>query len=98
MFWGGFSGDNCSGDLNQWLQDRQLLTALVKQHLNRAVVRMKHQVDKGRTERSFEVEDLVFLRLQAYIQSSMAPRANQKLAFKFFGPFPVVWKVGSVAY
>jgi hypothetical protein len=74
------------------------MTALVKQRVNRAVVRMKHQADKGRTERLFEVEDLVFLRLQAYIQSSMAPRANQKLAFKFFGPFPVVWKVGSVAY
>jgi hypothetical protein len=66
------------------------MTALVKQRVNRAVVRMKHQADKGRTERSFEVEDLVFLRLQAYIQSSMAPMANQKLAFKFFGPFPVV--------
>ncbi|WVZ49071.1 hypothetical protein U9M48_000452 [Paspalum notatum var. saurae] len=30
--------------------------------------------------------------------SSLAPRSNQKLAFKFFGPFQIVAKCGSVAY
>jgi hypothetical protein len=74
------------------------MTKVIRQHLNRANVRMKNQADKGRTERSFEVGDLVFLKLQPYIQSSLAPRANQKLAFKFFGPFSVVQEVGSVAY
>jgi hypothetical protein len=63
---------------------------VIRQHLNRANVRMKNQADKGRTELSFEVDDLVFLKLQPYIQSSSAPRANQKLVFKFFGPFSVV--------
>jgi hypothetical protein len=63
---------------------------VIRQHLNRANVRMKNQADKGRTELSFEVGDLVFLKLQPYIQSSLAPRANQKLVFKFFGPFSVV--------
>jgi hypothetical protein len=66
------------------------MTKVIRQHLNRANVRMKNQADKGRTERSFEVGDLVFLKLQPYIQSSLAPRANQKLVFKFFGPFSVV--------
>jgi len=32
------------------------------------------------------------------VQSSLAPRANQKLAFKYFGPFKVLAKIGSVAY
>jgi len=40
----------------------------------------------------------VYLKLQPYVQSSLAPRANQKLAFKFFGPFSVIGKVGPVAY
>jgi hypothetical protein len=59
---------------------------------------MKSQADKGRTERQFEVGDQVFLKLQPYIQSSIAPRANQKLSFKFFGPFKVLQRVGSVVY
>jgi hypothetical protein len=29
---------------------------------------------------------------------SLAPRANQKLSFKFFGPFKILRKIGPVAY
>lgn len=32
------------------------------------------------------------------MQTSLAPRSNQKLAFKIFGPFQVIDKVGVVAY
>jgi len=32
------------------------------------------------------------------VQSSLADRANQKLAFKFFGPFRIIERIGSVAY
>lgn len=59
---------------------------------------MKMQADKNRSDRSFSVSDSVYLKLQPYVQSSLAPRANQKLAFKFFGPFSVIGKVGPVAY
>jgi hypothetical protein len=52
-----------ASDLDQWLQERQVMIELVKQHLNRACVRMKLQADKGRSERQFQVGDLVFLRL-----------------------------------
>ncbi|XP_066320759.1 uncharacterized protein [Miscanthus floridulus] len=68
--------------------------ASVRQHQQR----MKSQADKGRSERQFNIGDYVFLRLQPYVQSSLAPRAHQKLCFKFFGPYKVVDKIGSVAY
>jgi hypothetical protein len=59
---------------------------------------MKCQADKKRFERQFTIGDSVFLKLQPYIQTSVAPRANQKLAFKFFGPFKIIDKIGVVAY
>lgn len=71
---------------------------LVHQHLLRAQQRMKRQADKGRSECSFQVGDAVFLKLQPYVQPSLAPRANQKLAFKFFGPYQVVERISLVAY
>jgi hypothetical protein len=37
--------------MTQWLQDRQLMAELIKQHLNCAAAHMKIQADKGRSER-----------------------------------------------
>lgn len=71
---------------------------LLKQHLERVRLRMKHQTYKNRTERTFEVGDLVFLKLQPYVKSSIAPRAHHKLMFKYYGPYPVLGRIGEVAY
>jgi hypothetical protein len=59
---------------------------------------MKRQADKNKSERVFVVGDWVYLKLQPYVQSSLAPRSNHKLAFKSFGPYRIVARVGSVAY
>ena len=59
---------------------------------------MKSQADKKRSFRTFEVGDQVFLKLQPYIQTSVAPRANHKLAYKYYGPFPIVAKINEAAY
>jgi hypothetical protein len=59
---------------------------------------MKSQAAKGRSEREFAVGDMVYLKLQPYIQTSVAVKPNHKLAYRFFGPFRVLQRVGSVAY
>ncbi|KAJ1288152.1 hypothetical protein BS78_02G068200 [Paspalum vaginatum] len=74
------------------------MTDLLKQQLNRAQLRMKHQADKGRSEWSFQIRDYVYLKLQPYVQSSVATRSNNKLCYKFFGPYEIVDKIGAVAY
>lgn len=84
--------------LHDWLSERALMHDLVKQHLLRAHVHMKRQADKRRSDHEFAIGDLVFLKLQPYVQTSMARRSCQKLAFKFFGPFRVIQRVGATAY
>ena len=59
---------------------------------------MKNQADKKRSEREFQVGDLVFLKLQPYVQSTVASRTHQKLSFRFYGPFKIIVRVGQVAY
>jgi hypothetical protein len=98
-FFGLQTKDSCQvPNLESWMQERELMQQVIKQHLLRAQVRMKSQADKHRSEVSFQVGDKVFLKLQPYVQSSLAPRAHQKLAFKFFDPFTILAKIGSVAY
>ena len=68
------------------------------QQLKKAQDRMKAQADKKRSWRQFEVGDKVFLKLQPYLRSSVAPRANQKLAFIFYGPFEILERIGEVVF
>jgi hypothetical protein len=85
-------------EVHTWVSDRGWMDQLLQQHLHRAKHRMKRQADQKRSERHFTVGDLVFLKLQPYVQTSLAPRSHQKLAFRFFGPFHITDRVGSVAY
>jgi hypothetical protein len=59
---------------------------------------MKTQADKKRSDRVFAVGDFVYLKLQPYIQSSVAPRAHKKLSHRYFGAYKVLERIGSVAY
>lgn len=85
-------------DLEEWMKERELLNRVIQQQLLHAQQRMKAQADKNRTERTFETGDMVYLKLQPHIQSSVAYRGNHKLSFKFYGPFKIIQKVGRVAY
>jgi len=87
-----------SADLTKWLQDRELLQQLVRQHLIRAQSKMKVQADKHHTDRVFNVGDSVYLKAQPYVQTSLAPRSSNKLAFRFFRPFIITDRVGPSAY
>jgi hypothetical protein len=87
-----------SSELATWLDQRALMQNVLKQHLTRARQIMKDQADRHRIDRQFTVDDWVFLKVQPYVQKSIADRASHKLAFRYFGPFQVAARVGEVSY
>lgn len=97
--WGIEPSGECSvSNLESWLAERRVMHDLLRQHLLRAQQFMKKYADKNRSFREFSVGDMVFLKLQPYIHSSIAPRANHKLLFKYYGPFQVLARISEVAY
>jgi len=93
-----FDGATPVHEVEQTLLHRDELLLQLKQHLATATNRMKQTADKKRRDVSFNEGDMVFLRLQPYQQSSAFKRVHQKLATRFFGPYPIIQKVGNVAY
>lgn len=79
-------------------EERQAFVQLLQEHLLRAQARIKAYADKNRTERQFQVGDEALLKLQPYAQTTVVNRPCPKLAFKYFGPFKIVERIGAVAY
>lgn len=65
-----------------FIADRKLHTALLKDHLTKAQIRMKVSADRQRTDVVFQVGDKVLLKLQPYAQSSLDNRPFPKLTMK----------------
>jgi hypothetical protein len=87
-----------SPDVTTQLAERDDLLAKLKANLLRAQQVMKNQADKKRLDVAFQVGDDVLVKLQPYRQHSAALRKNQKLSMKYFDPFKILAKIGTVAY
>jgi ribonuclease HI len=71
--------------------------AEIRANLKAAQSRQKSYADKRRRELSFEVGDHVYLKVSP-IRGTRRFQVRGKLAPRFIGPFPILKKVGAVAY
>jgi Integrase zinc binding domain/Chromo (CHRromatin Organisation MOdifier) domain len=84
--------------VDSFLRTRHRAMMQLKDNLIKAQARMKKFTDLNRTERSFGTGDWVYLKLQPYRQISIKGRQNHKLNPRFYGPFEIEERIGSVAY
>ncbi|PNY00055.1 Ty3/gypsy retrotransposon protein [Trifolium pratense] len=91
-------GSSATASVDRSLIAREEAIKLLKFHLLRAQNRMTQQANKHRSDRVFAIGDYVYLKLQPYRQLSMKSHGFHKLLPKFYGPFPVLDRIGSTAY
>jgi len=82
----------------QYLSDKQTMLHRFKENLAQSQARMKKYADLKRTERTFNVGDMVYLKFQPYRQATLGVRHNLKLTTKFYDPYLILEKIGETAY
>ncbi|PNX60469.1 hypothetical protein L195_g051946 [Trifolium pratense] len=85
-------------DVREQLLQRDAIIEQLRSNLLRAQQVMKHHADKKRKDVEFKVGDKVLVKLQPYRQHSAILRKNKKLSMRYFGPFNIIAKVGTIAY
>jgi hypothetical protein len=91
-------GEATAAAVDRSLSAREAVIQLLKFHLLRAQNRMSQQANKHRSDRIFAIGDMVYLKIQPYRQSTVRQQKFHKLMPKFYGPFKVLDRIGSVAY
>ncbi|GJV32931.1 reverse transcriptase [Tanacetum coccineum] len=85
-------GDSRVEEVDRTLQAREEAIKVLKFHLKMSQDRMRNQANKHRTDRQFEVDDLVYLKLQPHRQVSIRQGQQHKLSPKYYGRCKKKWR------
>ena len=84
--------------VDQELYNRNLVLQDLRNHLLQAQNSMKARYDGTHRPIHYQLGDQVLLKLQPHHQLSLSSTKYTKLSPRFYGPFPIVAKIGNVAY
>jgi len=79
-------------EARDFMQEKQQILTQLKENLAQAKSRMKRHANKKRSERTLEVGDMVYLKMQPYRMAAFGLRQPIKLTTKYYGPFRVTEK------
>lgn len=83
--------------LDEQLKGRDVTLGALKKHSRGSQEEKKKYVDAKRREVEYQVGDKVFLKLRPYRQTLLRKKRNEELSPKFFRPYKVIERLGSVA-
>ena len=84
--------------VDEWLIQRDRMIGSLVKKLTKAQQRMKEVADRRRREVQYAEGDQVLVRLRPHKQTSASGTTHSKLAKRFYGPFQITKRIGSVAY
>jgi len=91
-------GSSRNDAVDTMLATRDAIHATLRRKLLKAQENMKLFADKSRRDVQYEVGQLVYVRLRPHRQHSLRDQTSSKLTKRYFGPFPILERIGTVAY
>lgn len=84
------SGKSKIDSLDTLLKEKSEILKMLKASLTRAKNRMLQQENLHRQDKSFDVDQWVYLKLQPYYQHSVHHHTSHKLGKRYYGPFRIL--------
>lgn len=91
-------GSSKNDAVDTMLVTRGTIYATLRKKLLKAQENMKLLADRKRRDVQYEVGQLVYVRLRPHRQHSLRDQTINKLTKLYFGPFPILERIGIVAY